>query len=81
MANRAISFWIIVAVAVVAFAAGMAVQRRVTETQMSEARERSMRVELCNTICRTRGEGMLGIAEHPEEWRCFCETGHMQPLP
>ena len=75
------SHFIIIVVAAAFFVLGAIVKGHLTETRMSAARERSMRVELCNTICRTREEGMLGIVEHPEEWRCFCKTGHMQPLP
>ena len=85
MTNRAISSWSVVFIVAVAAAAsfvlGAIIKSHLVETRMTEARERSMRVELCGTICRTREEGMLGITEHPAEWRCFCDTGHMQPLP
>jgi hypothetical protein len=69
-----------IAIAIVAFMLDAIKQRRDTETQMSDARDRSMRVEFCTHICNVQEQEMLGVAEDPE-WRCFCKDGYLQPLP
>lgn len=80
MTKSATGFWVIIAVAVLAFILGTFFQKDRTETQVSESRSRQMRVELCTEVCRVQEQPMLGVAEEPE-WRCFCKGGYWQPLP
>ena len=73
-------FMFAVVVGLGSFKVGGMHQKRVTETQMSEARDRSMRTNYCTQICLVQEQPMLGVTEKPE-WRCFCSDGYWQPLP